>query len=100
MTDLGTLGITLPTEKGPRSCARAINNIGEIVGDSANLAVFWKEGKIINLNSLISSDSEWNLWYAADINNKGQIVILGGYKDKKKWDGFHAFLLTPVSFSK
>lgn len=95
ITDLGNLGGTL-------SYAFAMNNKGQIVGKSsvsegitnrdALQAFLWENGKMVNLNTLIPADSGWILYSAGDINEKGQIVGTGRYKDNKR-----AFLLTPCS---
>lgn len=83
------------------SVAASINDLGQIVGWSTisetspltgqRHAFLWN-GKLEDLNNLISPDLGWELEDAVDINNKGQIVgrgILNGQ--------YHAYLLTPLS---
>ncbi|MBD0345012.1 MAG: DUF3466 family protein [Coleofasciculus sp. Co-bin14] len=87
--DLGTLN-------GAASYAYAINNLGKIVGystigNSVSRAVLWEKGSIKDLNSLIPSNSGWELNKARSINDKGQIVGSGTINGRT-----HAFLLTPV----
>lgn len=74
-TSLGTLG-------GDYSNARAINNSGQIVGESrtpggtyALHPVLWSNGITIDLGTLGFTDFFGNAYdYATDINNKGQVV--------------------------
>ena len=89
MTDLGTLG-------GNESTAFGINNRGQIVGRaqlSSNVyhAFMWVNGSMRDLNRLVPGYSRWRLVNAWDINNNGQIVSVGKFKDQT-----HAFLLTPT----
>jgi probable HAF family extracellular repeat protein len=86
---LGTLG-------GDYSTAYAINNRSQVVGHSKTAsgsthAYLYDEGVMTDLNSLISPTLGWELLFAQDINDSGQIVgygLIGGQG--------HAFLLTPV----
>ncbi len=55
-------------------------------------AFIWRDGKMADLNSLIETDSGWELLWAFGINNKGQIVG-GGMHEKH----VRAFLLEPVT---
>ena len=74
----------------------SINNKGQIVGDAAGgmRAILYDDGQIIDLNSFLSQNSEWErLAYAYDINNKGQIV---GYGYLKGNDQPYAFLANPI----
>ena len=87
--DLGTLG-------GKGSQAIDINSLGQVVGYSAlagsgQAAFVWRDGAMIDLNTLVPGDSGWSLIWASAINDSGQIVgsgHVGGHE--------HAFLLTPV----
>lgn len=73
MADLGTL------PGGHESRGRGINNQGEVVGDSYGRAFLYKNGKMVDLNSLIPADSGWTLGTASGINDAGQIVGTGRY---------------------
>ncbi|HZZ43732.1 MAG TPA: hypothetical protein VFE58_12405 [Tepidisphaeraceae bacterium] len=90
MTDLGTLG-------GYQSQADAINNLGQIVGESditpgsyAEHAFLYFDGTMIDLNSLIDPATGWVLNEATGINDRGQIIGNGMYDGQQE-----AFLLTP-----
>jgi probable HAF family extracellular repeat protein len=85
---LGTLG--------GDSFAYAINNAGQVVGNSyigksLKYPVLWDNNSIKDLNNLIPPKSGWVLMGVSDINDKGQIVGYGKINGR-----FHAFLLTPV----
>ncbi len=75
----------------------AINNHGQVVGWSAisptsglNHAVLWEGGDILDLNDL-HDGAGWDLRWANDINDAGQIVGWG------RFNGYtRGFLLTPV----
>ena len=91
LTDLGTLG----DEDAP-STSLDINAQGQVVGTSEAIsdhlrAFLWENGKIINLNKLISKQSGWTLLVASRINDKGEILGRGYYHG-----AIHAFLLEPV----
>ncbi len=88
MVDLGTLG-------GSESIAAGINNLDEVVGwaDTANNgrhAFLYSSGVMNDLNSMIPSDSGWNLVNAGAINNVGEIIG-GGVKEGRN----HSVLLRP-----
>src|SRR6185312_16726997 len=88
MTDLQTLG-------GESSAALAINNQGQIVGDSNDAsgddhAFIYANGQMQDLNALINTDSSWRLQVASAINSAGQIAGTGVIHGVE-----HAFLLTP-----
>lgn len=53
-------------------------------------AFLWRNGRMMDLNGLIPSNSGWELLAAYGINDKGQIVGVGRIRGV-----FHAFLLTP-----
>ena len=72
ISSLGTLG-------GESSHARALNDVGMVVGQAVNasgdgVAFLWRKGKMTALNSLIDPASGWFLLEANDINNAGQII--------------------------
>ena len=89
MHDLGTLG-------GSYSEALGINASGQVVGDSltsgdatTHAFVYSSGGGMVDLNSLISPSSGWELIQANAINDLGQIVGLGIIGGES-----HAFLLS------
>lgn len=95
MIDLGALG-------GGFSVAHAINDAGQVVGLAYTRkgqpgsvwpghAFLWQNGKMTDLNQLIPTKSAWELQYASDINNRGQIVGTGKRDGEER-----AFLLTPL----
>ena len=95
MTDLGTLpGL-------PISQALGINEKGQIVGfaqdatgdESSSVALLWQDGKLIDLNTLISADSPWFLQEAFSINDRGQIA---GHMFNRETNEVHAFVATPL----
>ena len=77
MTDLGLLA------GGTSSQANALNNSGLIVGEATVAggggyhAVLWRNGTIIDLNTLLAPNSGWVLYDATGINDHGQIVGIG-----------------------
>jgi probable HAF family extracellular repeat protein len=74
MQDLGTLG-------GKSSYAYGINNAAEVVGYSdvngSSHAFLFKDGLILDLNTLIDLSAGWILTSAYAINGSGQIVGSG-----------------------
>jgi probable HAF family extracellular repeat protein len=89
------------------SAALGLNNRGQVVGISSlsfspppsppvdNFecpchAVIWQDGKATDLNTLIPSNSGWQLINAVAINDRGLIVGSGGFNNESR-----AFLLTP-----
>ena len=79
MTELGTLG-------GDYTVAYAINNAGEVVGQSALEAGAWNPHAFItgpngvgmtDLNSLVNLRQGVILTSTADINNHGQVIAAG-----------------------
>jgi probable HAF family extracellular repeat protein len=81
----------------PDAQALAINNRGQIVGQSGDQsgpfrAVLWQDGGLIDLNTLIRTGSGWQLLSADGINDRGQIV---GYGISPN-GSVHGFLLTPA----
>ena len=89
--DLGALS----SEDHSVSTALDINIHSQIVGmseisDDKQRAFLWESGKIQNLNNLIQPHSGWLLLVASRINDAGEIVGRGSYRD-----GIHSFLLVP-----
>lgn len=76
------------------SLAYGLNDLGQVVGvaqrsDGSNRAFFWQESTgMIDLNTLLPADSPWELSWAYDINNNGQIVGVGLLNGRQ-----HGFLL-------
>jgi probable HAF family extracellular repeat protein len=88
MEDLGVL------PGGWKSAAVGINSRGDIVGLAETpgdcRAVLWKDGKILDLNSVLPANSGWKLVCASGINAKGQIVGVGCHGKQ-----YRAYLLSP-----
>lgn len=80
---MNDLGIGMPS---------AINDNGQIVGQSGTHAFFYSAGIMTDLNNLLPSGSGWQLINAKDINNSGQIVGSGTIGGQT-----HAFLMTPTA---
>lgn len=98
MTDLGTL----PGDD--YSTAEAINASGIIVGQagqyatpSGNHAVMWEDGKIYDLNNLLSPTSGWYLQSADAINDNGVIVGKGGLANETGDFTYEMILSGPVA---
>jgi probable HAF family extracellular repeat protein len=76
---------------------RDINNFGHIVGESSNArfeerrAFLYANGVLHDLNDLIPRRSGWFLVEANGINDRGEIVGTGIYRERRK-----AFLLKPL----
>lgn len=85
VTDLDTLN---PTRN---SYAYGINNFGQVVGFGTGGGQLWENGNMLNLNSLVDSNSGWNIGVAYDINDAGMIVGAGTYNGQ-----YQAFLMTPT----
>ena len=69
----------------------AVSVYHQVVGFSGPYAFLWtKTTGMLNLNELIDSSSGWQLYFAAGINAKGQIVGRGMLNGEE-----HGFLLTP-----
>jgi probable HAF family extracellular repeat protein len=81
------------------SYPKGINASSQIVGYSdSGAAILWEPNAssggyvLTDLNSLLPAKSGWSLYQANAINDKGQIVGMGVFKNKN-----HAFLLTPTT---
>ena len=59
------------------SYANAINDVGDIVGQSDNRAVFWRNGGAYNLNRLLENDVNVVFTEALDVNRRGRILVKG-----------------------
>ena len=90
LIDLGTFG-------GDNSCANDINDNNEVVGFSAsaggtNLAFYWTDSLgVVDLNTLIETNSGWILRDARAINNSGLIIGSGVFNGEAR-----EFLLSPI----
>jgi probable HAF family extracellular repeat protein len=94
MHSIGTLPGAFATIAG---CCRTINNRGEIAGFSIDAngptAFLWKDGQIMDLNTLIPANSPLHLLTASAINDAGEIVGQGCVMPA--CTEFHAFRATP-----
>ena len=91
--DKAHTAVNLGILSGGWSTAYGINDQGVVVGASGSAAFIWTQAQgIVDLNTLIDSNSGWTLGMATAINNPGQITGEGNYNGAQ-----HAFLLTPVS---
>jgi probable HAF family extracellular repeat protein len=99
--------------ESPETVATAINDEGQIVGVTLvpyedvcfdpnqggyvictkyiQHAFSYQAGQMVDLNAVIPVGSGWELEWAFDINNHGQIVGYGSVNDR-----FRAFVLTPA----
>ncbi len=83
LIDLGTFG-------GENSCANDINDNNEVVGFSAsagetNLAFYWTDSLgVVDLNTLIETNSGWILRDARAINNSGLIIGSGVFNGEAR----------------
>lgn len=89
ITDLGTLG-------GDSSGAVAINNHGQIVGNSKTASgsfgsFVWENGTMYDLGTLLPANSGWvtQTLSSIDINDNGQIAGTGRFNGQE-----HAFLIS------
>ncbi len=70
MIDLGTLG-------GANSSPLAMNSRGHVVGESDGIPFLYRNGQMVDVNSLLPPDSGWVLLTAELINDVDQIVGFG-----------------------
>ena len=68
---LGVLG------DGDSADPAAINELGDVVGQSGGSATLWRAGMAIDLNMLLPAGSGWMLLDARDINDSGVVVGYG-----------------------
>jgi probable HAF family extracellular repeat protein len=85
MTDLGTLG-------GQYSYANDVNEAGQVVGvaqtsSGEGRGFLYSDGQMVDLTSLLPSNSGGELFGPIAINNRGQILVTG--------EPGAAYLLTP-----
>jgi probable HAF family extracellular repeat protein len=83
MLDLGTLG-------GTYSASAAMNNLGHVIGDAEDatgmiVPFLWKDGTMVDLNSLLPENSGWVLYTAYHINDLGHIVGYGTLNGEFAW---------------
>jgi probable HAF family extracellular repeat protein len=76
-----------------------MNNLGQVVGytnltNHDNDAFYWSESdRVVDLQSLLDgSGAGWNLQWASDVNELGQIIGVATFQG----GGFQGVLLTPV----
>lgn len=89
-----------PTKGRPEAWARALNNLGQVAGGDKTGGFLWENGRMTYLQSLVSSNSDWQIGSGYRINDAGQILASGCKNTVKKYDGQHLLLLTPVVASK
>lgn len=83
MTDLTGLG-------GNFTYPSALNNLGQVVGTSGTSngvahAFLWQSGTMTDLNSLVDTNSGWELDGAVAINDAGRIVGYGTLNGTSQW---------------
>ncbi len=88
-TPTGYVYQLLPRLNGyTRGEVNAVNNAGEMVGElyDSNTAVYWSADAttVIDLNTLLPTNSAWTLTAAYDINNQRQVVGLGLLNDVER----------------
>ena len=71
MIDLGTAA------GQPLSTGYGINSRGQVVGDSNDNGWLWEDGSIVDLNTLVPTNSNVHVGKAIAINDRGEIVAWG-----------------------
>jgi probable HAF family extracellular repeat protein len=85
----------LPMLGGSDSIAFNVNDSGLAVGLSTDRAdearaVGWQGGRVVDLNTLLPSNSGWRLYFAFGVGKQGQVVGVGVHNGQLR-----AYLLTP-----
>jgi probable HAF family extracellular repeat protein len=92
--DSGMVSLGAFSESGS-SEGWAVNDAGQVVGSSENLAFIYTDGKMYDLNTLIDPahplPAGVTLHMASDINNQGCIIAGGGGNGE-----FGDYLLCPI----
>jgi probable HAF family extracellular repeat protein len=100
MQDLHTLpGVGTPLPDAD-SVGLGINDQGQVVGTSFDAsgnprAFLWQDGAMIDLNTVIPTDSPLYLLFAHGINSRGEIIGFGA----DSTGDIHAFLATPCDYN-
>jgi len=68
-----------------------INDLGQVVANMDYHPFLYDNGRVVDLNNLVSPNSGWIIRQAYDINNSGQIVGYGIINGQG-----HAILMTPI----
>jgi len=93
MMDLGTLGGTFGQGLGINASGLVVGS-SRVTGDTTEHAFFYSANTgMVDLNTLLPSDSGWTLTQATAINDSGQITGFGTNPSGLT----HAFLLTPAT---
>ena len=67
---------TLPALTGAlSSSANAITDAGDIVGQSNNKAVFWRNGRVYDLNNILNNNIGVTFTDALDVNRRGRVLV-------------------------
>jgi probable HAF family extracellular repeat protein len=94
----GSARKSLGTLPGARLLPSDINDAGQVVGAALSdqapyrRAFLYENGQVVDLSTLLTPGSGWELLEAAGINKQGQIVGVGRHPD---FTFFRAFLLLP-----
>ena len=93
----GVTSVVLATLAGEDTWAHALNDLSQIVGWSETErgerhAVLWEDGRIADLNELLTEAFDYTLVEAVDINNRRQIACRAVDASGGSW----AVLLNPI----